>query len=171
YGPTDPRLWGPWPLGGFDRPWQGDGTIQPPSQVLLAANTVAGSALPLPRSVAVLAVPARRLRAPTRQLQPMSRRAYRGAGSHSGRSGAYHAPSGVTPSGQAHRPPCSSLIERRLFRSGRATEHAVHHVERSIRLRSARIRLDCVASIDNSIVLKKQRIGSQVPVIQKMQAS
>src|SRR5437588_10284443 len=28
YGPTDPRLWGPWPLGGFDPPWQAAGTIQ-----------------------------------------------------------------------------------------------------------------------------------------------
>src|SRR6266567_2262397 len=101
----------------------------------------------------------------------MSRRAYRSAGPHRRRSGACHAPSGVTPSGEAHLRPCSALIERRLFRSGRATEYAVHYVKRSIRLRSTGIRLDGVASIDDGIVLNKQRIGSQMPAIQKMQAS
>src|SRR3984957_18018469 len=28
YGPTDPRIWGPWPVGGLDRPWAAAGTIQ-----------------------------------------------------------------------------------------------------------------------------------------------
>jgi len=28
YGPTDPRIWGPWPRGGLDRPWDEAGTIQ-----------------------------------------------------------------------------------------------------------------------------------------------
>ena len=28
YGPTDPRLWGPWPVGGLDEPWEAAGTIQ-----------------------------------------------------------------------------------------------------------------------------------------------
>ena len=38
YGPTDPRLWGPWPLGGFDRPWQAAGTIQRRGNVWLVQN-------------------------------------------------------------------------------------------------------------------------------------
>src|SRR3989440_7742656 len=28
YGPTDPRLWGPWPASGLDQPWKAAGTIQ-----------------------------------------------------------------------------------------------------------------------------------------------
>ena len=28
FGPTDPRLWGPWPAGGLDSPWQASGAIQ-----------------------------------------------------------------------------------------------------------------------------------------------
>ena len=28
YGPTDPRIWGPWPAGGLDRPWQASDRIQ-----------------------------------------------------------------------------------------------------------------------------------------------
>ena len=28
YGPTDPRLWGPWPAGGLDAPWAAAGAIQ-----------------------------------------------------------------------------------------------------------------------------------------------
>lgn len=27
FGPTDPRIWGPWPAGGLDRPWAAAGTI------------------------------------------------------------------------------------------------------------------------------------------------
>jgi heptosyltransferase-3 len=38
YGPTDPRLWGPWPLGGFDPPWQAAGTIQRRGNVWLVQN-------------------------------------------------------------------------------------------------------------------------------------
>lgn len=28
YGPTDPRLWGPWPLGGLQDPWQATAQVQ-----------------------------------------------------------------------------------------------------------------------------------------------
>jgi heptosyltransferase-3 len=28
FGPMDPRVWGPWPVGGLDAPWQASGTIQ-----------------------------------------------------------------------------------------------------------------------------------------------
>jgi lipopolysaccharide heptosyltransferase III len=38
YGPTDPRLWGPWPLGGLDRPWAAAGTIQHRGNVWLVQN-------------------------------------------------------------------------------------------------------------------------------------
>jgi heptosyltransferase-3 len=38
YGPTDPRLWGPWPRGGLDRPWAASGTIQRRSNVWLVQN-------------------------------------------------------------------------------------------------------------------------------------
>jgi heptosyltransferase-3 len=38
YGPTDPRLWGPWPIGGLDRIWQAAGTIQRRSNVWLVQN-------------------------------------------------------------------------------------------------------------------------------------
>jgi heptosyltransferase-3 len=38
YGPTDPRLWGPWPRGGLDRPWAASGTIQQRGNVWLVQN-------------------------------------------------------------------------------------------------------------------------------------
>jgi heptosyltransferase-3 len=38
YGPTDPRLWGPWPVGGLDRPWAAAGTIQHRGNVWLVQN-------------------------------------------------------------------------------------------------------------------------------------
>jgi len=38
YGPTDPRLWGPWPVGGLDRPWAAAGTIQQRGNVWLVQN-------------------------------------------------------------------------------------------------------------------------------------
>jgi heptosyltransferase-3 len=38
YGPTDPRLWGPWPRGGLDPSWQASGTIQRRGNVWLAQN-------------------------------------------------------------------------------------------------------------------------------------
>jgi len=38
YGPTDPRLWGPWPFGGLDRPWEAAGTIQRRRNVWLVQN-------------------------------------------------------------------------------------------------------------------------------------
>lgn len=38
YGPTDPRIWGPWPLGGLDRPWDAAGTIQQRGNVWLVQN-------------------------------------------------------------------------------------------------------------------------------------
>jgi heptosyltransferase-3 len=38
YGPTDPRLWGPWPVGGLERPWAAAGTIQQRGNVWLVQN-------------------------------------------------------------------------------------------------------------------------------------
>ncbi|MGA8614214.1 MAG: glycosyltransferase family 9 protein [Xanthobacteraceae bacterium] len=38
YGPTDPRIWGPWPLGGLERPWAAAGTIQNRRNVWLVQN-------------------------------------------------------------------------------------------------------------------------------------
>jgi heptosyltransferase-3 len=38
YGPTDPRIWGPWPIGGLDRPWEAAGTIQHRGNVWLVQN-------------------------------------------------------------------------------------------------------------------------------------
>ena len=38
YGPTDPRLWGPWPCGGLESPWQAAGTIQQRGNVWLVQN-------------------------------------------------------------------------------------------------------------------------------------
>ena len=38
YGPTDPRIWGPWPIGGLDRPWTAAGTIQRRGNVWLVQN-------------------------------------------------------------------------------------------------------------------------------------
>jgi heptosyltransferase III len=38
YGPTDPRIWGPWPVGGLDRPWVAAGTIQHRGNVWLVQN-------------------------------------------------------------------------------------------------------------------------------------
>lgn len=38
YGPTDPRLWGPWPVGGLTEPWQASGTIQRRGNVWLVQN-------------------------------------------------------------------------------------------------------------------------------------
>lgn len=38
YGPTDPRLWGPWPAHGLDKPWQAAGSIQHSGNVWLVQN-------------------------------------------------------------------------------------------------------------------------------------
>jgi heptosyltransferase III len=38
YGPTDPRLWGPWPRGGLEATWQAAGTIQRRGNVWLVQN-------------------------------------------------------------------------------------------------------------------------------------
>jgi heptosyltransferase-3 len=38
YGPTDPRLWGPWPRHGLDRAWEASGTIQRRGNVWLVQN-------------------------------------------------------------------------------------------------------------------------------------
>jgi heptosyltransferase-3 len=38
YGPTDPRIWGPWPAGGLDRPWGRAGTLQRRGNVWLVQN-------------------------------------------------------------------------------------------------------------------------------------
>jgi len=41
YGPTDPRLWGPWPRGGLEPSWQPAGTIQHRGNVWLVQNPLA----------------------------------------------------------------------------------------------------------------------------------
>lgn len=38
YGPTDPRIWGPWPRGGLEQPWEAAGTIQQRGNVWLVQN-------------------------------------------------------------------------------------------------------------------------------------
>jgi heptosyltransferase-3 len=38
YGPTDPRIWGPWPAGGLDAPWAAAGTIARRGNVWLVQN-------------------------------------------------------------------------------------------------------------------------------------
>lgn len=38
FGPTDPRLWGPWPAGGMERPWEAVGTTQQRGNVWLVQN-------------------------------------------------------------------------------------------------------------------------------------
>jgi heptosyltransferase III len=38
FGPTDPRLWGPWPARGLDAPWAASGTIQRRGNVWLVQN-------------------------------------------------------------------------------------------------------------------------------------
>jgi heptosyltransferase-3 len=38
YGPTSPRLIGPWPIGGLDRPWEPAGTIQNRGNVWVVQN-------------------------------------------------------------------------------------------------------------------------------------
>ena len=38
YGPTDPRLWGPWPVDGLLEPWHAAGTIQHRGNVWLVQN-------------------------------------------------------------------------------------------------------------------------------------
>jgi heptosyltransferase-3 len=38
YGPTDPRLWGPWPRGGLVRPWAASGRVQQRGNVWLVQN-------------------------------------------------------------------------------------------------------------------------------------
>jgi heptosyltransferase-3 len=38
FGPTDPRLWGPWPAIGLDEPWSAAGTIQQRGNVFLVQH-------------------------------------------------------------------------------------------------------------------------------------
>ncbi len=38
YGPTNPQIWGPWPSGGLDDPWQAAGTMQRRGNVWLVQN-------------------------------------------------------------------------------------------------------------------------------------
>jgi heptosyltransferase-3 len=38
FGPIDPRVWGPWPVGGLDPPWQASGTIQNRGNVWVVQN-------------------------------------------------------------------------------------------------------------------------------------
>jgi len=38
FGPMDPRLWGPWPVGGLDHPWAARGTVQRRGNVWVVQN-------------------------------------------------------------------------------------------------------------------------------------
>jgi heptosyltransferase-3 len=38
FGPTDPRIWGPWPAGGLHEPWKASGMIQNRGNVWLVQN-------------------------------------------------------------------------------------------------------------------------------------
>lgn len=38
YGPTDPRIWGPWPRAGLTAPWEASGTVQQRGNVWLVQN-------------------------------------------------------------------------------------------------------------------------------------
>ena len=38
FGPMDPRVWGPWPVGGLNRPWTASGTIQNSGNVWIVQN-------------------------------------------------------------------------------------------------------------------------------------
>jgi heptosyltransferase-3 len=38
FGPTDPRVWGPWPVGGLPTPWAASGTIQNRGNVWIVQN-------------------------------------------------------------------------------------------------------------------------------------
>lgn len=38
FGPMDPRVWGPFPVGGLSEPWQASGTIQHRGNVILVQN-------------------------------------------------------------------------------------------------------------------------------------
>jgi len=38
FGPIDPRVWGPWPVGGLDAPWQASGTVQNRGNVWIVQN-------------------------------------------------------------------------------------------------------------------------------------
>jgi heptosyltransferase-3 len=38
FGPMDPRVWGPWPAGGLNPPWQASGTIQNRGNVWIVQN-------------------------------------------------------------------------------------------------------------------------------------
>jgi heptosyltransferase-3 len=40
YGPTDPRLWGPWPVGGLQTMWDATGKIQRRGNVWLVQNAL-----------------------------------------------------------------------------------------------------------------------------------
>ena len=40
YGPTDPRLWGPWPVGGLETPWAATGAVQRRGNVWLVQNAL-----------------------------------------------------------------------------------------------------------------------------------
>jgi heptosyltransferase-3 len=40
FGPMDPRVWGPWPIGGLAAPWQASGTIQNRGNVWIVQNAL-----------------------------------------------------------------------------------------------------------------------------------
>jgi heptosyltransferase III len=65
YGPTDPRLWGPWPQRGLGEPWAASGTIQRRGNVWLVQT-------PLPCMPCQLEGCARRLDSHSRCLDEMA---------------------------------------------------------------------------------------------------
>lgn len=40
FGPTEPRLWGPWPVGGLDRPWEARAALQQRGNVWIVQHTL-----------------------------------------------------------------------------------------------------------------------------------
>jgi heptosyltransferase-3 len=38
FGPMDPRVWAPWPVGGLDVPWEASGRIQRRGNVFVVQN-------------------------------------------------------------------------------------------------------------------------------------
>ena len=38
FGPTDPRVWGPWPADGLERPWEASNTVQQRGNVWIVQN-------------------------------------------------------------------------------------------------------------------------------------
>ncbi len=79
YGPTDPPLWGPWPVGGLESMWEAAGS-----------HTAAWQCLAGAERIALYALSARGLRTPVGQRQPMPGRTAVATGHCRRRPGAGH---------------------------------------------------------------------------------